>query len=61
MPVAAVDLDLFDTLADAIDFVASCGGGVVRLPDSPDMRTLYWQSLIALAEQRGVRIEPAAP
>jgi hypothetical protein len=54
---ANVDADLFDKLSDAIDYVAQSGGGVVRVYGQTDITTLYWRSLIDLADKRGVKIE----
>jgi hypothetical protein len=44
-------------LSDAIDYVAQSGGGVVRVYGQTDITTLYWRSLIDLADKRGVKIE----
>jgi hypothetical protein len=44
-------------LSDAIDYVAQSGGGVVRVYGQTDITTLYWKSLVDLAEKRGVKIE----
>lgn len=54
---ADVDADLFDKLSDAIDYVAQSGGGIVRVYGQMDTTTLYWKSLVDLAEKRGVKIE----
>lgn len=54
---ADVDAELFDKLSDAIDYVAQSGGGVVRVFGQTDTTTLYWKSLVDLAEKRGVKIE----
>jgi hypothetical protein len=54
---ADVDADLFDKLTDATDYVAQSGGGVVRMYGQTDITTLYWKSLVDLAEKRGVKIE----
>ena len=54
---ADVDVDLFDKLSDAIDYVAQSGGGAVRVYGQTDTTKLYWKSLVDLAEKRGVKIE----
>jgi hypothetical protein len=48
-----VDGELFDTLEDAVDFVASRGGGTIY---SPAAGTMYAESLEN--ERRNVKIEP---
>ena len=50
-----VDAELFDSLQDAINFVAQCGGGVVHteLAGTP--------SVIGLKLPEGVRLEPPRP